>query len=115
LQRFLRIGQSPIRFALHAPSPQPARRGIADSLHQLGILAQDQGDLDDARRLQREPGIKEKLGDQSGIARSMHNLGMLAEKQGDRAEAFAYSASRWEFFRRSIPPTPRWLAARSPA
>lgn len=43
--------------------------GIASSLHQLGIIAQEQGDYATARRLyQRSLEIKEKLGNQAGIA-----------------------------------------------
>jgi hypothetical protein len=39
----------------------------------LGILAQKQGEVDEARRLYNESlEIEEKLGNQSGIAGSLH-------------------------------------------
>jgi tetratricopeptide (TPR) repeat protein len=52
------------------------------------MLAHNQGELDEARRLYNESlEITKQLGDQSGISISLHQLGVLAEKQGDRAEA----------------------------
>ncbi|HUT18463.1 MAG TPA: tetratricopeptide repeat protein, partial [Anaerolineae bacterium] len=69
--------------------------GIAKSLHQLGTLAQLQGDNDEARRLYEESlEIERKLGNQAGIAKSLHQLGMLAEIEGtieDAADLFEQS------------------------
>ena len=56
--------------------------------HTLGILAQDQGDYQEARRqYQRALEIDEALGNQAGMASSYHQLGMLAQHQGDYQEA----------------------------
>jgi tetratricopeptide (TPR) repeat protein len=57
-------------------------------LNNLAVIAQAQGDLDDARRLYNESlEIKKRLGDQSGIALTLHELGRLAEEDGYNAEA----------------------------
>jgi len=64
------------------------KAGVARSLHQLGILAQNTGDLIEARRLYSESlKIKQELGDKAGVAISLHQLGMLAQDTGDIAEA----------------------------
>jgi tetratricopeptide (TPR) repeat protein len=56
--------------------------------HALGILAQDQGDYQEAQRqYQRALAIKEALGNQAGMASSYHQLGNLAQDQGDYQEA----------------------------
>jgi tetratricopeptide (TPR) repeat protein len=52
------------------------------------MLAQDQGELAEARRLYEQSlEIKQRLGDQSGIALTLHQLGRLAEEADDKAEA----------------------------
>jgi tetratricopeptide (TPR) repeat protein len=62
--------------------------GIAITLHQLGMIAQQQGDYETARaRYAESLDIKRKLGNQSGIAITLHQLGMLAEIAGDKTEA----------------------------
>ncbi len=64
------------------------KSGVSRSLHQLGMLAQDMGDLDEARRLYQESlKIKQDLGDRSGVSKSLHQLGMLAQDTGDLDEA----------------------------
>ena len=61
---------------------------MAGSYHQLGMLAQDRGDYDEAaRQYQRSLDISERLGDQAGMATSYHQLGMLAQDRGDYDEA----------------------------
>src|SRR5205085_656125 len=56
--------------------------------HELGILAQDQGDYEEARRqYQRALEIDEALGNQAGMATGYGQLGMLAQRQGDYPEA----------------------------
>jgi tetratricopeptide (TPR) repeat protein len=56
--------------------------------HQLGTLAQEQGDYQEARRqYQRSLEIDEALGDRAGMATSYHQLGILAHLQGDYQEA----------------------------
>ncbi len=53
-------------------------------IHQLGILAQDRGDYDEAaRQYQRALDIFERLGDQAGMASGYHQLGALAQARGD--------------------------------
>jgi tetratricopeptide (TPR) repeat protein len=60
----------------------------AVALDQLGIIAQDQGDYAEARRLYNQSQeIKERLDDQAGRARTLDNLGVIAQNQGDYAEA----------------------------
>jgi tetratricopeptide (TPR) repeat protein len=57
-------------------------------VQQLGLVAQNQGDLMEARKLYNESlEIKKKLGDQGGIAISLHNLGMVAKIEGNQSEA----------------------------
>ena len=61
---------------------------MATSYHQLGILAQDRGDYDEAaRQYQRALDINERLGDQAGMATSYGQLGILAQDRGDYEEA----------------------------
>src|SRR5436305_3249937 len=60
----------------------------AQVLHRLGILAQDQGDYGEARRLYGQSlTMYERLGDQAGRASSLGQLGTVAKYQGDYQEA----------------------------
>ena len=64
------------------------KSGVSSSLHQMGMLAQDTGDIAEARRLYEESlKILQDLGDKSGVSRSLHQLGILAQHTGDIAEA----------------------------
>ena len=66
------------------------------SYHQLGIVAQERGDLAAAERWYRQSlEIKEALGDRPGLASSYHQLGMVAQDRGDLA-----AAERW--YRQSL-------------
>ena len=68
---------------------QPARHGR--NYHQLGMVAQDRGALDDAEAWYKKSlAIKEALGDRPGMAPSYHQLGMVAQERGalDEAEAW---------------------------
>jgi tetratricopeptide (TPR) repeat protein len=57
-------------------------------LHDLGLLAQERGDMATARRHYEESlKIKRELADHASIAQSLHQLGALAQEQGDYAEA----------------------------
>jgi len=57
-------------------------------IHQLGILAQNRGDYDEAtRQYQRALDINERLGNQAGMARCYGQLGDLARDRGDYDEA----------------------------
>jgi tetratricopeptide (TPR) repeat protein len=61
---------------------------MASSYHQLGMLAQDRGDLGEAaRQYQRSLDINERLGNQAGLASGYHNLGVLAQDREDYDEA----------------------------
>ena len=61
---------------------------MSKSLHQLGRLAQDTGEYDEARKLYLESlKIKEELGDKNGLALSQTQLALLEEKQGHVQEA----------------------------
>jgi tetratricopeptide (TPR) repeat protein len=57
-------------------------------IQQLGILAHDRGDYEEAeRRYHQSLEINERLGNQTGMANSYHNLGILAQNRGDYEEA----------------------------
>jgi tetratricopeptide (TPR) repeat protein len=57
-------------------------------IHQLGRLAQERGDYDEAaRQHQRALDTFERLGDHAKAAASYHNLGILAQLGGDYDEA----------------------------
>ncbi len=59
-------------------------RGLADSLHFLGVIANNQGDYNHATDLhQQSLAINQQLGDQRTIANSLNNLGQIAFRQGD--------------------------------
>ena len=65
---------------------------MAVSYHQLGTIAQDRGDYDEAtRQYQRAIDISERLGDQAGMATTCSQLGILeAERGGPEAVAIAW-------------------------
>jgi tetratricopeptide (TPR) repeat protein len=68
---------------LSADSP---RRAVW--IHQLGIVAQERGDYDEAsRQYQRALDINQRLGNQASTARGYHQLGVLAHLRGDYDEA----------------------------
>jgi tetratricopeptide (TPR) repeat protein len=65
---------------------------MATSYHQLGILAQDRGDYDEAaRQYQRALDIAERLGNQAGMARTYSQMGILeAERGGSAARVISW-------------------------
>ncbi|MBA9002371.1 tetratricopeptide repeat protein [Thermomonospora cellulosilytica] len=72
------------------------RHHIATATHQLGMVAQDWGDWDEAEEwYRRSLTIKEELGDRPGMATSYHQLGRVAQERGDWDEAE-------EWYRRSL-------------
>ncbi|HEV2809892.1 MAG TPA: tetratricopeptide repeat protein [Acidimicrobiales bacterium] len=78
-----------------APSDACAQR-LATTHHQLGIVAEERGRLDEAEEwYRRSLGITERLGDQPGMASSYHQLGIVAEERGRLDEAE-------EWYRRSL-------------
>jgi tetratricopeptide (TPR) repeat protein len=64
---------------------------MATSYHQLGNLAQDRGDYDEAERRYTDAlTIDEELANRAGMATNYHQLGTLAEKTEDYSGAVAY-------------------------
>jgi tetratricopeptide (TPR) repeat protein len=67
------------------------RPGLADSYHQLGMVAQDQGRLDEAAEwYARALAIREELGNRPGLAASYGQLGLLAEQQHSPGRALEW-------------------------
>lgn len=65
-----------------------AKREIASTVHRLGVIAQDQGDTDEALRHYKDSlEINTGIENQGGIAANKHQMGMLAHEQGDLSEA----------------------------
>jgi tetratricopeptide (TPR) repeat protein len=61
---------------------------IADNYHQLGILAQVQGDYEEAELLyQQSLRINEQLDNQARVASGYHQLGVLAQNRVDYGQA----------------------------
>jgi tetratricopeptide (TPR) repeat protein len=57
-------------------------------IHQLGLIAQNRGDYDEAaRQYQHALDIRERIGDQAGLADNYGQLGRLASDRGDYGEA----------------------------
>uniref|UniRef100_A0AAU3I7H4 Tetratricopeptide repeat protein n=1 Tax=Streptomyces sp. NBC_01393 TaxID=2903851 RepID=A0AAU3I7H4_9ACTN len=67
----------------------PARSRPAGAYtHQLGMIAQERGDYQQAEeRYRASLTIVEELGDRAGIAISYHQLGMIAQERGDYQQA----------------------------
>jgi len=61
---------------------------MAAAYHQLGIVAQQRGQLDDAQRwYERSLEIEEEFGNRPGMASSYHQLGSLAQMRGQLDDA----------------------------
>ena len=79
---------------------------VAQAQHQLGTIAQDQGEYEEARRLYGEVlSIFERLGDQSGRASTLHQLGLLAYQQHDYQAALQYTVHALTIFERLHSPS----------
>jgi tetratricopeptide (TPR) repeat protein len=67
----------------------PARSySAATCIHQLGMIAQERGDYQQAEeRYRASLTIKEELGNRAGIAASYHQLGRIAQERGDYQQA----------------------------
>jgi len=73
--------------------------GRANSLGQLGKIAQDQGNYKEAQGFYEQSlQIFEHLGDQRGQANSLHQLGVLAYEQGDIENALKYAIQAFILF-----------------
>jgi tetratricopeptide (TPR) repeat protein len=72
------------------------KRAEAQSLHNMGIVAQDRGDYDTALDLYRRSlEIMKALDDRAGVSTSLHNMGMVTQARGD------YDAAL-DLYRRSL-------------
>ena len=68
----------------------------AHVLHSLGMIAQEQGDYAEARRLYGQSlELFERLGNQGGRARALHQLGMIAQEQGTTPRPAGSMARAW--------------------
>jgi tetratricopeptide (TPR) repeat protein len=79
-----------IQETLERQSESPTRQSmLAGIYHQLGIVEQERGRMDEAEQLYlKSLEISEQLGDRPGMARSYHHLGRAEEERGqmDKAE-----------------------------
>jgi len=72
---------------------------MATNYHQLGMLAQQQGDDQEARRqYQRALEINEALGNLAGMATSFGQLGSLLTETGKVEEAVGYTLASLVFY-----------------
>ena len=63
-------------------------RGVAITLHQLGMIHQDQGNYEEAvKKYNQSLKIEEELGNKSGIATTLHQIGNVHYQQGNYEEA----------------------------
>jgi tetratricopeptide (TPR) repeat protein len=77
-----------LRVTLEASRDEAAEPRLSTTYHQLGMVAQDRGDLAAAEDWYRKSlAIDEALGDQRGLASSYHQLGRVAQLRGDLAGA----------------------------
>ncbi|GIH27589.1 hypothetical protein Aph01nite_58990 [Acrocarpospora phusangensis] len=66
----------------------PGSQQHAASLHQLGIIARERGDYEQALDWYRQSlSIDEELGNRAGVATSYHELGAVAQLRGDYEQA----------------------------
>ncbi|MEU6854155.1 tetratricopeptide repeat protein [Actinacidiphila alni] len=80
--------QTMLRALLQQESSLSQRTNIATVYHQLGIVAQRQGRLDDAQDwYTKSLTIKENLGNRPGIAVAYHGLGVVAQLRGRLEDA----------------------------
>ncbi len=88
-----------ISWGLEIQERQGNQRDRVMTLHNLGVIAQEQGDYAEARRLyEQNLEVFKQLGDQSGRATTLHNLGAIAQLQrrsGSMDNAWK-STSGWE-------------------
>ncbi|MFD1116148.1 tetratricopeptide repeat protein, partial [Sphaerisporangium aureirubrum] len=68
----------------------------ASSYHQLGMIAQERGEYDQALEWYRKSlTIEEEIGNRAGMASSYHQLGMIAQERGEYDQAL-------EWYRKSL-------------
>jgi len=92
---------------LHAQPTTPQQRArVANANHNLGMIAQDRGRLDEAEDwYHKSLAIVEDLGYQPGMAMTYHQLGMVAQSRGRLGEAE-------DWFRKSL--TIEWKLGNQP-
>lgn len=57
-------------------------KNVATALHQLGIVAQEHRNFDDAEKWYRQSmEIKQRIGDEHGLAQTLHQLGRIAQER----------------------------------
>ena len=57
------------------------KRGIAQTLHQIGMIHYQQGNYEEAvKKYNESPENEGRLGDKSGIAKTLHQIGMIQEE-----------------------------------
>ncbi len=75
------------------------KRGVGGALHQMRMLAQQQGNYGEAMRLYGESmKIEEALGEKSSIASTLGQLGKLARAEGQMKEALGYFLKAFAIF-----------------
>ena len=79
----LQAADSRLQRALTIAEELGDRSAVATSFHQLGIVAQNRGEYDQAiNYYQRALTTFEELGDRSAVATSFHQLGIVAQNRG---------------------------------
>jgi len=79
---------------------------VGEAQHQLGAIAQAQGEYEEARRLYGESlAIAERLGEQGGRAITLGQLGLLAHGQRDYQAALEYTAQALTLFELLLSPS----------
>ena len=74
--------------ALKAAHDSAVKANIAVFAHNMAIIFQMRGELEEARQLYNDSlEIERKIGNRSGIATTLHELGRLAQDQGEIEEA----------------------------
>lgn len=65
-----------------------ALRNVGVALHQLGMIAQERRDFEEAEeRYKKSLAIRKKIGDEHGQASTLHQLGIIAQKRWQFEEA----------------------------
>jgi DNA-binding winged helix-turn-helix (wHTH) protein/tetratricopeptide (TPR) repeat protein len=76
------------------------QKGVANSLNDLAIIADSEGDYATAKRIYEESGaISEQIGNRSGIANSLNNLSQLLTEQGELSGSLAYCRKSLAIYR----------------
>jgi tetratricopeptide (TPR) repeat protein len=80
------------------------REGIAANLNNLGVIAQAQGDQEQAvRRFQEALAVNRELNDPAAICETLNNLGLAYQSRGRLQEANAIYTEAWDYARQSPP------------